>query len=99
MRKQERKNRAYVDFIDLEKAYYRVNREALLQVLRIYDVGGKLSGGIKSVYVDSSACIRVKGSMSEQFRIDSGVKQSCIISPWLFNVYMDAMMKEMKMGM
>ena len=51
----------YVGFIDLEKAYDRVNREALWQVLRMYDVGGKLLSGIKSMYVDSLACVRVKG--------------------------------------
>ena len=37
--------------------------------------------------------------MSEWFRIDSGVGQWCIISPWLFNVYLDGEMKEVKMGM
>ena len=37
-----------------------VNREALWQVLKMYDVGGKLLSGIKSLYVDSSACVRVK---------------------------------------
>ena len=42
-------------FINLEKAYDRVNREALWQVLRMYDVGGELLGGIKSMYVDSLA--------------------------------------------
>ena len=42
----------YVGFIDLEKAYDRVNREALRQVLRMYDVGGKFLSGIKSMYVD-----------------------------------------------
>ena len=36
MRKHERKNVVYVGFIDLEKAYNRVNREALWQVLKIY---------------------------------------------------------------
>ena len=50
----------YVGFIDLEKAYDRVNREALWQVLRMYDVGSKLLSGIKSTYVDSSSCVRVK---------------------------------------
>ena len=54
---------------------------------------------IKSIYVDSLACVRVKGGKSEQFRIDSGVRQGCIMSPWLFNVYMDGVMKEVKMGM
>ena len=33
-------------FIDLEKEYGRVNREALRQVLRMYDVGGTLLRGI-----------------------------------------------------
>ena len=37
--------------------------------------------------------------MSDCFKIDSGVRQGCIMAPWLFNVYMDAIMKEVKMGM
>ena len=65
----------------------------------MYDVGGKLFSGIMSMYVDSSSCVRIKGGESEQFRIDSGVRQACIMSPWLFNIYMDGMMKEVKMGM
>ena len=44
----------------LEKAYHRVNREALWQVLRMYDVGGKLLNCIKSVLVNRLACVRVK---------------------------------------
>ena len=40
----------------------------------MYDVGGKLLIGVKSMYVDSSACARVKGGESERFRIDSGVR-------------------------
>ena len=55
--------------IDLENAYDRVNREALWQVMRMYDVGAKLLSGIKSMYVDSSACVRIKGGVIEQFRI------------------------------
>ena len=84
--------------IDLEKAYDRVNREELWQVLKMYDVRGKLLGGIKSMCVYSLACIRVKRGESEWFRIDSGVRQGCIMSSWLFNVYMDAVMKEVNMG-
>ena len=39
----------------------RVSRETLWQVLRMYDVGGKLLNGIKIIYVNSLACVRVKG--------------------------------------
>ena len=58
--KAREKNVVYVGFIDLENAYERINREALWQVLRMY-VGGKLLSAIKSMFVDSLACVRVKG--------------------------------------
>ena len=45
------------------------------------------------------ACVTVKGGESEQFKIDSRVRQGCIMSPWLFSVYMNAVVKEVKMGM
>ena len=44
-------------FLDLEKAYDRVNREALWQVLRMYNVGGKLLNGIKGMYISSLAIV------------------------------------------
>ena len=43
----------------LKQAYDRTNREALCQVLVIYDVGGKLLNGIKTMYDDSEACLRI----------------------------------------
>ena len=45
------------------------------------------------MYVNSLACIRVKIGEGQCFRIDSGVIQGCIVSPWLLNV----VMKEVKM--
>ena len=47
----------YVGFIDFKKTYARVNREALW--LNYWF--SKLLGEIKSTYVDSLACVRVKG--------------------------------------
>ena len=41
----------YIGFTDLEKVYDKGNRVALLYVLRMYDVGGKLLNGIKTMYV------------------------------------------------
>ena len=42
----------------------------------------KLLNGTKSMYVNSLACVRVKGYENECFKIDSGVRQGCIMSPW-----------------
>ena len=47
----------------------------------MYEAGGKLLSGIKRIYVVGSACVRVKWGESERFRIDSGVRQGCIVSP------------------
>ena len=54
---------------------------------------------IKRMYVDSLACVRVKRGEGEQFRIDNVVRQVCIMSLWLFNVYIDAVIREVKMRM
>ena len=53
--------KVYIGFMDLEKIYGKVNREELWQILRMYDVGGKLFNGIKSVNVNILNCVRVKG--------------------------------------
>ena len=59
---REKKCRVYVGFMDLEKPYDRVNRVALWKVLRMYDVRAKLLNGIKSLYVNILAPVKVKGS-------------------------------------
>ena len=64
----------------------------------MYDVIFKLLNGIKSVYVDSLACVRVIRGDSVCFRFPSGVRQDCIMSPWLFNVNMDAVIKRGENG-
>ena len=48
-------------FMDLEKTYDRVNREALCYVLRMYNAGGKLINKIQSMFVNSLTCVRAKG--------------------------------------
>ena len=51
------------------------------------------------MYINSLACVRVKVGESACFRIESGVRQGCFMSPRLFNVYTGALMKEVKMWM
>ena len=50
---------------------------------------------IKSMYVNSLACFRVKGEGSEWFRIHIGVYHVLLAFQY---IYMDTVMKEVKMG-
>ena len=76
-------------FIDLEKAYDKVNREKLWEVLYEYGVPSILIKAIRSFYIGSEACVRVNGTCSTYFDISLGLRQGCTMSPWLFNIFMD----------
>ncbi len=62
--------------------------------MRIYGVGGRLLDRVKAFNRDASAC--VKGEMGECFKIKADLRQGCVMSPWLFNVFMDGVVREMK---
>ena len=64
------------------------------QLLRVYGVAGKLLKAVQSFYVDSRACVQVGNDVNEWFPVNVGLKQACVMSPWLFNVYMDGMVTE-----
>ncbi len=54
----EKRKKIYAAFMDLEKAYDRVDWLALWKVLRMYGVGGKLLSAIQSFYEEASACVK-----------------------------------------
>ncbi len=85
--------------MDLEKAYDRVNREAVWSVLRIYDVGGQLLKGIQVFYREANACVMVEGEFSDSFAVEVSLRQVCVMSPWLFNTVINGCIREMKCKM
>ena len=44
---------------------------------------------MQSFYIDSAACVRLGNDVSKWFPVDDGLRQSCLMSPWLFHIYMD----------
>ncbi len=56
-------------FMDLEKAYDRIDTEGLWTVLGLSGQGGRLLKGVKSFYVNSRACVRVGNEVSYWFPV------------------------------
>ncbi len=52
----------YAAFMDLVKAYDKVEREALWNALKSYGVGEQLMKGMKAFYQEANACIKVNGA-------------------------------------
>ncbi len=57
-------------------------------------MGGRLLDGVEAFYRDARTCVRVKGEMGECFKIKVCLRQGCVMSPWLFNVFMEGVVRE-----
>ena len=73
---------------------YRMDRKLLWQVLERYGVRGRLKEAMESLYFQSEVCVRVQGKNSGWFEVAMGVRQGCTMSPWLFNLVMDNIVRE-----
>ena len=49
---------------------------------------------MQSFNVDSRACVPVGNDVSEWFPVNVGLKQVCVMFPWLFNVCVDGVVRE-----
>ncbi len=65
-------------------------------LLRVCGVGGQLFKGMRSFYENASASVWVNRELSESFSVEVGMKQGCIMSPWLFSIYVDGCIRGMK---
>ena len=88
--------KVYACFVDYQKAFDRINHEKLLKIMEkagIPDLERKL---IKSLYWNQYAVVKTADGKSRRICIRRGVRQGCIISPILFNLYSEYMMKELE---
>ena len=58
--------------MNLEKAYERANKEAQWQVMRMYDVGGKLLNDIRNLCVKRVNFLKAKVGGREFYKINNG---------------------------
>ena len=88
----------YINFIDYEKAFDSVDREALWKLLRHYGVPEKIIALIRCTYQDMSCKIAHASQLSESFEVKTGVRQGCLLSPFLFLLVIDWIIKTTKTG-
>ena len=84
----------YVNFIDFEKAFDSVDRQLLWQLMAHYGLPPKYINIIKSTYQDMQCQVLHQGHAQETFSVLTGVKQGCLLSPFLFLLCIDWIMKQ-----
>ena len=65
----------FVAYMDLEKVYDRIDRDAMWRVLSMYGINGKLLKVVQSLYERSEVCVRVCREEGEWFRVGVGLQQ------------------------
>ena len=88
----------YIGFIDFSQAHDSVWREGMWELLGKYGVDPYLIRILKNLYEGIMACVRIEGENTEAFDVKTGLRQGCILSPTLFNITLDYIMKRAMEG-
>ena len=82
-------SKLYTCFMDFRKAYISIWHEGLLYRLLSYGIRGKLFELIKHLYFKSTCAIKLDNYRTPFFSYSRGVRQGCILSPLLFNLFLN----------
>ena len=87
----------YMCFIDYSKAFDCVDHTLLWRALEDMGVPKHLIVLLRNLYCNQEATVRTEAGDTEWFKIGKGVRQGCILSPYLFNLYTETIMRRAEM--
>ena len=77
----------YLCFIDYAKAFDCVDHHKLWKILKVMGIPDDMTHFLRNLYAGQQATIRTRLGTTGWFQIGKGVRQGCILSPCLFNLY------------
>ena len=80
-------------FIDYAKAFDFVDHNKLWEILKEMGIPDHLTCLLRNLYAGQEATVRTGHGTTHWFQIGKGVGQGCILSPCLFNLYADYIMR------
>ena len=83
----------YFGFIDYAKAFHCVDHKKLSKILKEMGLPEHLTCLLRNLYTGQEATVRTGHGTTDWFQIGKGVHQGCILSPCLFNLYAEYIMR------
>ena len=83
----------YFCFIDYAKAFDGVDHNKLWKILKEMEIPDHLTCLLRNLYAGQEATVRTEHGTADWFQIGKGVCQQCILSPCLFNLYAEYIMR------
>ena len=82
-----------IDFIDYAKPFDCVDHSKLWKILKDMEIPYHLTCLLRNLYAGQEATVRTGHGTTDWFQIGNGVRQGCILSPCLFNLCAENIMR------
>ena len=91
----DRNEKLYACFIDFKKAFDSINHGMLMEKLRKTNIGSSMYNLLHDLYLNQQLNVQVKigDLLSNKFTCEKGVRQGDSLSPLLFNLYINDVLK------
>ena len=83
----------YFCIIDYAKAFDCVDHNKLWKILKEMGIPDHLTCLLRNLYAGQEATVRIGHGTTDWFQIGTGVQQSCVFSPCLFNLHAEYIMR------
>ena len=90
---RELQKNIYFFFIDYAKAFYCADHNKLCKILQEMGISDHLTCLLRNLYAGQEATVRTGHGITDWFQIGKEVRQGCILSPCLFNIYAEYIMR------
>ena len=90
---REFKKNIYFCFIDYAKAFDCVDHNKLWKILKEMEILDHLTCLLRNLYAGQETTVRTWHGTTDWFQIGKGVRQGCILSPYLFNLHVEYIMR------
>ena len=87
----------YFCFFDYAKAFDCVDHNKLWKILKEMEIPDHLSCLLRNLYSGQEPTVRTGNRTTDWFQIEKGVRQGCILSPCLFNLYAEYVMQNARL--
>ena len=87
----------YFCFIDYTNTFDCVDHNKLWKILKEMGIPDHLNCLLRNLYAGQEAIVTTGHGKTDWFQIGKGVHQVCILSPWLFNLHADYIMRNARL--
>ena len=88
----------YTVFVDFQKAFDSVDRDVIWRLMHHYGFPPKFVTIIRQLYEDATCQVIHDGKLTEPFSVHTGVRQGCLLSPTIFLLVIDWIMRQATAG-